>query len=72
MFYGKKKLATANNIKHKGNTLWYKSTVAFDMILLYLQQHEDKNTKNTSLMEFQGRLSQYIYEFNPQDYDWNN
>lgn len=52
----------AHNVKHKGQTIWYKATVSFDMILIFLSEH-NKNTKETSLQDFQRRLTQYIDDF---------
>jgi len=56
-----------NNKKHKGKTIWYKATVAFEMILLYLHEKEGSTTKNTILIDFQWRLTQYIDDFIPKN-----
>lgn len=56
----------ADNIKHKGRSIWYKATTAFDMILLYLQHHPIRTTKDTTLQDFQARITQYVDEFIPK------
>jgi len=55
----------ADNLRHKWRSMWYKATTWFDMILLYLNTHDEKTTRNTTLQEFQAWLSQYIDEFTP-------
>lgn len=60
-----KRTVIAYNIKHKWRTLWYKATTAFDMILLYLQEHPDQTTTSVTLQHFQKYIVQYIEEFNP-------
>lgn len=63
-------LHVAYNMKHKGKTIWYKATTAFDMILMFLREHPDKNTKNTAIIEFQAWLSLFIDEFIPKEKKW--
>lgn len=56
-----------HNIKHKWRSIGYKSTIAFDMILLYLRENEHKTTKNTILQEFQWYIVKNIDDFIDKD-----
>ena len=60
----------AYNMKHKWKTIGYKATTSFDMILMFLRENEEKNTRTTQLIEFQQRLSKFIDEFIPKHNKW--
>ncbi len=67
MWRVKLKTNHSNNISHKWKSMWYKATQAFDMILLYLKNHDWRTTKDTSLQEFQTYIVKYIDEFIAHD-----
>lgn len=52
-----------SNHLYRWRSIWYMCTIAFDCILYYLKNHEWKNTKNTTLQEFQAYITSNIEEF---------
>lgn len=63
----KRVISTIKSANHtyRWRTIWYIATVAFDAILHYLRCHEDKNTKTTTLFEFQEHIAQFIDDIQP-------